>query len=372
MPPPSLYQVLDVPRECDEGELKKAYHKLAKKWHPDKNNACPQAHNRFAEVTGAYEVLSDPSKRALYDECGDYTGAESLFEKLFRYVDESSLTRSEVDRAKGLLDTMFGANDGSSRKHRLSSSDGNWNSPDCQDRKRLRSNPIHMDLELSLEELYHGCRKRLRVGSSKDPRAASFFSFDVQPGWHDGTRVTFAGKGDLPRAVSGSDDLGVGRPRDLVITIKQKPHPRFSRRGNDLVTTIDVPLATALGGGEVSIRTLSQKTYYVRAPVDPRSDGCVILPGEGMPDISGSRNGEAAGDLRVHLNVTLPMLSNRQRGRMGAYLQQHDGSLDHASRFYGYGTEAHRRQWSGRHSISGGSTTSRASDVTSTGDRKQR
>ena len=317
MPPPCLYEVLDVPRECDEGELKKAYRRLAKKWHPDKNtNACPQANQRFVEVTRAYKVLSDPIKRAIYDEYGDASdGAddESLLGKLSRFVDTSLMAETEADRAKGLLGIMFGVNVRCPRRKRQSTGDGDLSSSDCQDKKRLRSaDPIHKVLELTLEELYHGCTKRLRVGSSNDPRTTSLLSIDVQPGWHEGTRITFAGKVDLPQAgTCSSDDFGTaGRPasRDLVLTIKQKPHPCFWRHGNDLVTTVEVPLATALCGGEVSVRTLSQKSYRIRVPVDSIIDGYVILPGEGMPDISSMNHEEAAGDLRVHFKVTLPML----------------------------------------------------------------
>ena len=339
MPPTCLYEVLDVPRDCDEGELKKAYRRLAKKWHPDKNNACTQAIHRFVEVNGAYDILSDPIKRAVYDEYGDASGAdeESMLGKLARFVDKSSMAETESDRAKGLLGIMFGVNVRCPRRKRPSGpGDGSCqSSSDCyQDKKRLRSaDPIHKDLELTLEELYHGCRKRLRVGSSNDPRTASLLSIDVQPGWHEGTRITFAGKGDLqPQAGSGSDDLRTaGRPRDLVITIKQKPHPCFWRHGNDLVTTVEVPLATALCGGEVSVRTLSQKSYRIRVPVDSIIDGYVILPGEGMPDISSMNHGEAAGDHRVHFKIKLPVLSTSQRARMDACLRLHEGSLDSAS-----------------------------------------
>ena len=144
MPPTCLYEVLDVPRDCDEGELKKAYRRLAKKWHPDKNNACPQANHRFVEVNGAYEVLSDPVKRAIYDEQVDGTSGaddESLLGKLYLFVDKSShMTKAEAARARHLLDIIFGVNDRYSHINRLSPSDGKWNSSDYQDRKRLRSN----------------------------------------------------------------------------------------------------------------------------------------------------------------------------------------------------------------------------------------
>eukprot|EP00300_Choanocystis_sp_HF-7_P042914 c9571_g1_i1.p3 GENE.c9571_g1_i1~~c9571_g1_i1.p3 ORF type:complete len:238 (+),score=43.13 c9571_g1_i1:3-716(+) len=171
---------------------------------------------------------------------------------------------------------------------------------------------IERDLLVSLEELYSGTTKKLRItrkvmdgASGRQMEAAKVLSVDVQPGYKDGTALTFEGEGDEEP----------GRlPADIKFVIRTKPHARFEREGDNLVTRVTVPLADALAGARVAIRTLDDRTvdFTTTAVITP--DTVHRVPGEGMPS---RKNKGQRGDLLVRFAIAFPrVLSADQKDRV--------------------------------------------------------
>eukprot|EP00873_Tetraselmis_striata_P027742 jgi/Tetstr1/448006/TSEL_035308.t1 len=382
---PSYYDVLGVGRGCGAEELKKAYRKAAMLWHPDKNAGCPEAEARFKEAATAYEVLSDPQTRAVYDQYGkeglaaggpppgqgtawapgpgaqgqgvphqggftsvDSETAQRIFESLFGGAGRGGANRTTSSPFRGGLAgggtpaatfsfgpgmgglggtgrgaATFGFGpDGMMGEGGLGDVDmaDAWDaSGGFRPSSKRKAAAVERDLPLTLEELYGGCTKRLRVSPKQDARAggqqpqpSEVLTIECKPGWKEGTRVTFKGKGGPGPAHAGR------RPLDLVFVVKEKPHPVFTRVDKDLLARVYVPLATALCGGEVSMKTLAGKQVRVSVPEPMDTDDTeVTVPGEGMPD----QKGGVRGDLRLQLKVQLPKgLTQQQKAQLKAIL----------------------------------------------------
>jgi DnaJ homolog subfamily B member 13 len=170
--------------------------------------------------------------------------------------------------------------------------------------------PIERDLPVSLEEMFHGATKKLKIsrrvldpGSGTSRSEEKILTIDVRPGWKEGTKVTFPNEGDeSPHSI----------PADVVFVIKQKPNPYFSRDGNDLVYTHSLPLVQALTGTTLQINTVDgrQLSIPINDIVTPTYEKRV--PNEGMP-VSKS-NGAERGDLVIKFRIVFPpVLSQAQK-----------------------------------------------------------
>lgn len=322
------YEILGVSKGCsDENELKKAYRKLAMKFHPDKNPDDKEgAERRFKEVSEAYEVLSDPQKRAIYDQYGEEglkdggggfgpggggfhyqpRAAQDIFEELFRGFGAGGggfSSRSFGSRAGsgfgggGDMHEMFGGG------HQYGMG---------QQPQRKRKDPAHeMRLQCTLEELYTGSTRRMKISRRRVDsvgqvsQESEILTIEVQPGWKKGTKITFTEKGDE----------NPGRiPADVVFVVEEKPHERFKREGNDLVYTHRLPLRDALCGSTLNLLTLDSRTLSVPLYGEPLTPHSVrIVRGEGMPT-KGTK-----GCLRIRFDIEFPRhLTDAQK----ALLQQ--------------------------------------------------
>jgi curved DNA-binding protein len=274
------YEVLGVPRDADQDAIRRAYRKLARKYHPDLNSDS-EAEDRFKEIGEANEVLSDPEKRASYDRLGDnwrqqeQAAPDSNFEDFFSHQGFGAGDQG-AHFGDDLFERLFG---GSVRSRQ----DG-----------PLRGRDREALLELSLEDALKGGRRKLGL----DQRD---IDVNFPPGVCDGQLIRLAGKG-------GPGHNG-GPPGDLYLRIALKPHPHFRRRGEDELE-VDLPVAPweAALGATVPVKTTTG-TAQVKVPAGSSSGRRLRLRGRGLPKAGGG-----SGDLHAIVSITVPKeLSDRER-----------------------------------------------------------
>ena len=272
------YKILGVDRKASEEDIRKAYRKLAMQYHPDRNPNDKQAEERFKEINEAYQVLSDPKKRAHYDRLGsDYStwqrrGAPGDFD-WGRYGGYPGSTRVDIED----MDEMFGG--GFSDFFRTIFGIGN----------APRTQGYQQELSITLEEAYKGTARILQSeGREKQVR--------IPAGVRTGSKVRVAGAG--PNGL------------DLYLIVDVQDDKRFERRGNDLHTTATVNVFTAILGGEAEVETLDGK-IKLNVPAGTQPEQVFRLAGRGMPHLKDSKE---KGDLYVRLKVSIPKyLSSKQR-----------------------------------------------------------
>jgi curved DNA-binding protein len=274
------YKILGVERKANEDDIRKAYRKLAMQYHPDRNPGDKQAEERFKEINEAYQVLSDPQKRAHYDRLGsDYSswqrrGAPGDF-NWGQYGGFPGGMRVDSDDMQDIFSdffrTIFGIR-GEEPRSRSAQSQG-----------------YQQDLEITLDEAYKGTTRVLQSnGRQKQVR--------IPAGVRTGSKVRVAGAG--PNGL------------DLYLIVDVKDDKRFERRGDDLHTTATVSVFTAMLGGEAEVETLNGKVK-LNIPPGTQPEQVFRLSGRGMPNV---RNSKETGDLFVRLKVQVPKyLSPKQR-----------------------------------------------------------
>jgi curved DNA-binding protein len=277
------YEVLGVPRDASSDDIRRAYRKLARQYHPDINHES-DAEERFKEVGEAYEVLSDPEKRELYDRLGDRqrAGGEAPdmadFEDLFGRAGFGPDAR--VEFGEGGLSDLFGRLFG----------DG----AGAADGGPLRGRDHEAVLELSLEEALAGGRRRFSLDGEGS------FDVDIPAAVREGQRIRIAGKGAAGR--------GGGPAGDLYLLVRLKPHRRFRREGDDLQIDLRVTPWEAALGATVPVRTLSG-TAQVRVPAGSSSGRRLRLRDRGLPTRDGGR-----GNLYATVQIAIPKeLSDKER-----------------------------------------------------------
>jgi DnaJ-class molecular chaperone len=287
------YAILGVSRDADAATLKKAYRKLAMKWHPDKNpDNVAEAQAKFQEISEAYDVLSDPEKRQVYNEFGEeglkagagghggtYTftsgNAEEIFKKFFG--------------GGNPFEDFFGMGGG---RTGFTFTFG--------DERPRAPEPMVIPVQCTLEQLFKGGTRKLKVTRKVNGRDEDkLIELEIKPGWKDGTKITYPGDGDQTPGLP---------PQDLVFVIKEQRHPRFAREGDDLCVEKTISLSQALTGFTLREETIDGKTVSkeiddIVAPGTERR-----IPGEGMP-----RKGGGRGDLVFRFKVKFPTSLTRNQ-----------------------------------------------------------
>ncbi|KAL7163997.1 hypothetical protein ACSBR2_039995 [Camellia fascicularis] len=292
------YNVLKVNRNASDEDLKKAYKRLAMKWHPDKNSSSAEAEAKFKQISEAYDVLSDPDRRQIYD----IYGLEALKCGQFPSPSRSSGSgggglRFNNRNADDIFAELFGGSDCGGKSRRFGEN-GSKNSNGNQTIRKAA--PVENKLVCRLEELYKGSRKNVKISrivpddSGKPSTVEEVLKIDITPGWKKGTKITFPEK--------GNQEAGMA-PGDLVFVVEEKPHAAFKRDGNDLVFRKKISLLEALTGKNIRLtapdgRPLTVPITYV---VKPGHE--VVIPNEGMPI---SKEPGKKGNLRIKIDVKFP------------------------------------------------------------------
>jgi len=282
-----LYALLGVPRGATGDEIKKAYRRLAHKYHPDKNPGNKQAEERFKEITAAHEVLGDPRRRKLYDEFGAdslRSGFDPARADQYRQWQRQGGARPfdfggfETGGGSGAFDfgsifeQIFGA--GAARQ------------------RRGRGEDVRADLEVELADAVKGAERDLQL----DGRT---LRVKIPAGVGDGSQIRLAGQ--------GTPGPGGGPAGDLYLEVRLKAHPLLRRDGRDLTIDLPVTVPEAVNGAEVTLPTFDGPVR-LRIPAGAQAGTRLRLRGRGMPGLKGER-----GDLYAVVKVVLPDADDRLR-----------------------------------------------------------
>jgi len=316
------YEILGVRKGATPEELKKAYRELALSSHPDRvpPEKKKEAENKFKEISEAYGVLTDPQKRALYDQYG-HAGVDQKFrqEDIFRGTDFRSVFEGiqENGFGGGFFENIFG-----DLGFEI------W-SPRVRKKRRgagaeaeSRSRDVDAPLDVTLEEAYRGAQKTVSIprddpcavcggtgtvgsapcaacGGTGHVRTTRSLTVTVPQGVKTGSRLRMKGEGEAG---------GRGRG-DLYLVVHVLPHARFQREGMDLLTEVSATLPQAMLGAELSVPTM-EGSVMMKIPAGTQGGTTFRLRGKGMPEL----RGKGAGDELVKVSVEIPRnLSSRQK-----------------------------------------------------------
>ena len=271
------YEILGVKRNATTEEIKKAYRKLAVKYHPDKNPGDKAAEEKFKEASNAYSVLSDPEKRRVYDMHG-HTGVHGMGFEGFNNMDDIFANFNDIFGRAGYggFGDAFGDVFGQQRRTT----------------RTYRGRDQRINLTIPFTDAVLGAQKEVNIRGKN-------ITLKIPPAIKDGQTLRIRGHGE---------SIGAGTSGDLLVKISIQPHPTLTLDGLDLVTDVKVPMTTAALGGTARVQTLSGDVD-LKIPSGAQPGQQLRIRGQGIVDPTG-RNG----DLRVRIVIEIPKsLTRKQR-----------------------------------------------------------
>jgi len=350
-----FYEVLGVSRSASQSDIKKAYRKLALKWHPDKNtDNQEEAQKKFQEISSAFEVLSDPEKKKAYDQFGEaglgmngdggggsagpggatfhFSGGgpggmdpRKIFEQFFGTGDPFA---AGDDEDGGGFGGPFASMGGMGGPQMMFSSMGGMPGgmsgmpggmsgmpQQRQQAPKKQQPPVTVPLNVSLDVIYKGGTKKVKITKKVYDASGRFTNVSVEKeipikkGWKDGTKITYEREGDeAPGTV----------PADIVFVITSKPHDVFKREGDDLIATCPISLNQAISGFNSSITHLDGRVINFRMD-NATPDTVKTIPADGMPNVKS----QTKGDLKIKFHIKFPELSEPDRVQISRILSQY-------------------------------------------------
>lgn len=315
------YQILNVNKNASQDDIKKAYRKLAREYHPDVNPDDPNAEEKFKDINEAYQVLSDQDKRDKYDRFGSQwkqyqqTGGRAEDFDWSQWATQGqrggtqyrTVTQEEFEQMFGgglggfsdFFETLFGGMSGARTARRPTGQPSQ--------RGQIRGRDIEHPVEITLEEAFHGSTRLLTFEDGHRIEAS------IPPGVKTGSRIRLSGQ-----AGGGGVESG-----DLYLKIKVRPHPTFDRKGDDLRINQPVDFFTALLGGETTVSTID-KSVKLTIPPETDSGKTFRLKGLGMPKLSKPNK---RGDLYATIEVQVPKnLTSEQKDQFEALKKSMQGT----------------------------------------------
>ena len=301
------YEILGVSKNASPEQIKKAYRKLALKYHPDRNNGDKASEERFKEISEAYAVLSDPEKKNQYDTYGS-TGFHQRYsqEDIFRNFDINDILR------------QFGFSGGSRQNHFFHSNMGGGGNPfasyfsqgaqqgqgcgsggGCH--QQAKGQDMTYQLTVTLDDVMTGADKSISLRTNGSLQNVTV---KIPQGIEAGKKLRLKGKG------GPAPDGGI--PGDLYLKVEIAPHERFTREGDDLVMTAKVPFSRACFGTQIEVVSLEGKRFKVKVPPGTACDAKLRVKGHGLPrGLMGER-----GDIYVRISIDIPTHLNEEQEKL--------------------------------------------------------
>ena len=313
------YEVLGVPRGASQEDIRKAYRGLARKFHPDLNPGDAEAERRFKELGEAYEVLSDPKKRQVYDQFGREGVSRRAGTGAGAGPSGARYTWTGDPGAPGFDDVAFEAFAGSggqagSLYEEIFSRLGGMRGRRGAHRAAVAGRNLESEIELSFDQAVGGVRTSVLVqrptGDGRVRR--EHLQINVPPGVRDGQRIRLRGQG-----APGESGAPAG---DLYLKVRVRPHPYFRAEGRDVSIDVPISVAEAALGATVEVPTVHGRTS-VRIPPGTAGGARLRLKGQGLPDAKG----DSRGDQYCAIRIVPPKRLDERQKRLFEELREAEG-----------------------------------------------
>jgi curved DNA-binding protein len=290
------YEILGVNKSASNEEIKKAYRKLAMKYHPDHTKGDKGAEEKFKKISEAYAVLSDKEKRKEYDTFGaEGFGQRFSQEDIFRGFDFGDIFKEFGFGGS----SFFGGRRGGARQPFGSGSPFGFGGG--QQQAQVKGSDLTYELPLTLNEVVSGAKKMVTL---QHQGRAEKIDVKIPKGMVSGKKLRLPGKGN-PSPFGGP-------PGDLYIQAKVMNHPNYEVKGYDLYVNRDVKLSEALLGTTLSVPTLENKTLNLKIPAGTKPGTKLRMTGHGLPAMKEKKKG----DLYVRINIKMPKKLSREQRKL--------------------------------------------------------